>query len=289
MSQPRRVTVVTPHTRVDLALPTQASVAEVVLQIIELVGPAQLDPAGDADGWLLSRLGEQPLDPGRSVGSADVADGDVLHLSPRSATLPPALFDDVVDAIAQVSESRPDRWNVALTRSTSFAGGALLGLLPFAAIVTLSAQTGTFVAIALTIALLLSAAGLSRGAGDATAGLVAGLSAIPYAAWASIDGVHLLQEARLSSTDDFWANTLLVGGSAVALTAVVGALVVGTYREIFGACVASAAMATLAGLSRVVWDAEATTAAALLAGGSMLSLPWLPILSVRLARLPLPI
>ncbi len=287
MSRARRVTVVTPDTRVDLALPSQATVAEVVLQIIDLVGPQQLDPAGQANGWTLSRLGEHPLESGRSVGATDLCDGDVLHLSPRNAQLPPALFDDVVDAIAQASASRPDRWTVALTRKTSLATAASLALVALAPLVSLPEPMGALMSLTGAILLILAAAGLSRGVGDATAGAVAGLTALAYAAWASTELVLLIDTP--TSQVDRWGAILLVGGAAVALTAVLGGLVVGAYREIFGAALAVSLVGLVGGATNVIWDARPTTTTALIAGVSMLSLPWLPVLSVRLARLPLPV
>ncbi|MGL5862349.1 MAG: EsaB/YukD family protein, partial [Phycicoccus sp.] len=110
VAHPRRVTVVTPQTRVDLALPLQATIAEVVLQVVSLVGSDEADPEAAAGGWLLSRLGDRPFVSGRSVGATDIADGDVLYLARRSDRLPPVLFDDVVDAVAEATSTRPDGW-----------------------------------------------------------------------------------------------------------------------------------------------------------------------------------
>jgi type VII secretion integral membrane protein EccD len=93
----RRVTVVAPRARMDVALPVQCTLAELVPQLVRLSGaPGRPDGAG----WSLSRIGGTPLPPGLTVGAAALADGEVLHLTARAGPATPLLFDDVVDAIA---------------------------------------------------------------------------------------------------------------------------------------------------------------------------------------------
>ena len=58
----RRVTVVTPHARVDVALPVQSTLAELVPQLVRLSGAAG-QASRDNPGWVLSRLGDAPLAP----------------------------------------------------------------------------------------------------------------------------------------------------------------------------------------------------------------------------------
>ncbi len=282
---PRRVTVVAPHTRVDLALPVQATVAEVVLQVVELVGAEADDPAGGAGGWLLSRLDGNPLDPGRSVVSTDLGDGDVLYLTPRSSRLPPALFDDVVDAIAKATSSRPDHWTTSTTRRTVLALAGLLAASGVGGLAVAGPPWGGPLAVAVggAIALLLAAAGLSRAAGDSVAGAVAGLAALPYAAWAGAragtSGAQILPEG---------ASALLLGAAALTLACAVAGVAVGDHVPVFGAAGAVGAGVALAAAAAIAFDASATSVSAVLAALSIMTLPWLPMLSVRLARLPLP-
>ncbi len=286
MMAPRRVTVVAPHTRVDLALPAQATVGEVVAQVVELIGIEQLDPTSAADGWLLGRLGETPLDASRSILSADVHDGDLLHLHPRSSRVPPALFDDVIDAIAQAATSRPDRWSEGTTRTVSFVLAGCMLAAGAVSLATLGAGFApTWEVAALTAALLvIVAAFLSRAVGSAAAGLTAGLGALPYAYWAGADN-FLGNHTALRPP----GSALLVGAAAVALTTAVAAVAVGRYRAVFGAISAISVIATLGGAAVAGLSARPVSVAALIGALATSTLPWLPFLSVRLARLPLPV
>jgi type VII secretion integral membrane protein EccD len=280
---PRRVTVVAPHTRVDLALPTQATIAEVVHQVVELIGNDQLDPGGSAGGWVLQRLGESPLEPGRPVSSTTISDGDLLQLSPRSKQVPPALFDDIVDAIADASANRPDRWQWQTTRHLCLVLAAALAAVAAAGL--LGAEPGiTVLASSVAAALLvLAAAGLSRALGDASAGLAAGVAALPHAAWA---GTAVATGA--DAVTDRLGPVLLVGGGAVLLTAVAALVGVGRYLEVFGCIVGVAATAVVAGAVIVLWSASPSAVAAVVVSVVTMTLPALPMLSARLARLPLP-
>ena len=283
---PRRVTIVAPETRVDVALPPQASIGEVTLQVVDLIGEDQLDPTGTAGGWLLNRLGEAPLETGRSVASTDVHDGDILHLSPRSMQLPPALFDDVVDAIAEASLRRPDRWETSTTRRACLIVGGGLALVALFALGRAGLQPAVAVAIdTLTVlAALAAGAGLSRAAGDAGAALAVTLSAVPYAAWA---GGTVGSSGELDGI--FTAPTVLLAGAGVTATCALAAIGVGRYYEVFGAVGIVGLTATLAAVAALTWDASGTSVAGVVAAVAMLMFPALPMLSVRLARLPLPV
>lgn len=285
-TQARRVTVVTPLTRIDLALPAQATVAEVVLQVVTLAGAEDTDHDTPPQGWLLSRPGGEALEPARSVASADISDGDILYLSPRSAQLPPVLFDDVVEAIAEATSRRADRWTPLTTRRSSISAALATALAGLAFLATAGPQWAapTAVAAALAAVFLASAAALSRAAGDATAGAAAAVAALPYAAWAAAraasPGPGLLPSG---------APALLLCGGAVCLVAVLGVLAVGDRAPAFGAVAVVAAVAVAAAAAVPVLGAPGRSVAATVVVVVTLALPAFPMLSVRLARLPLPI
>lgn len=284
-TRPRRVTIVTPHTRVDLALPGPATVAEVVHQVVALVGAEEADLEGATGGWLLGRLGAEPLEPGRPVASTDISDGDVLYLSPRSARLPPALFDDVVDAIAEASRNRPDGWEPHSSRRTAITVALALCLAGAAALATAGPPWPVPIGVAAALAalLLLAAGALSRAAGDAGAGAAAAFAAFPFATWAAARQVADTQQVLAAGRP-----ALVVAGAALALAAVLGGLAVGDRLPTFGAAALSGAAAAVAGIAAILVDASASAVAAGLAAAVLLVLPALPLLSVRLAGLPLP-
>ena len=285
VTQPRRVTVVTPTTRVDLALPLQATIAEVVTQIVALVGLDDADPEAAAGGWLLSRLGDTPFVAGRSVVGTDIADGDVLYLSRRSDRLPPALFDDVIDAVAEATRTRADGWTDAATRRTAVTVAAVLALAGTVVLALTGAPWGGAVGIAVTLAvvLVLAGAAVSRAAGDSVIGAVVAMAALPPATWAAARGI-----TDPTALVPAGPAALLLAGGALTLTAVVAAVAVGDALAPFLAVVVAGGTATVAGLVALVWGVPALGVAATTAVLAMLIVPALPMLAVRLARLPWP-
>ncbi|MGL4742854.1 MAG: type VII secretion integral membrane protein EccD [Dermatophilaceae bacterium] len=285
VAHPRRVTVVTPQTRVDLALPLQATIAEVVLQVVSLVGSDEADPEAAAGGWLLSRLGDRPFVSGRSVGATDIADGDVLYLARRSDRLPPVLFDDVVDAVAEATSTRPDGWTVAASRRTAVGVAGALVLAGNVAVATAGAPWTAAIAVAITTAAVLVVAGaaLSRAVGDSLVGAVTAMGAMPLVCWAGARAGS--ESASLLPTG---STALLVGGAALACTAVVAALAVGDLLPAFVGVGVTGVAGAAVGFVGTVWGASALGLAATTAVLATLAVPVFPMLSVRLARMPSP-
>nr|BFE99062.1 hypothetical protein GCM10020241_07380 [Streptoalloteichus tenebrarius] len=184
-SAPCRVTVVAPSSRIDVALPRECTLAEVIPQLVRLAG-APPQPGDHSTGWGLSRLGEPALAPGLTVSAAALRDGEVLHLRPRERHEPPLLFDDVVDAIASAAENRRGSWRPAVGRRLALTAAALLFLA--SALLVLAGLSGR-PAVAwgvgvVSLLLLLAGGGLVRGLGDPQAGVAcaaAGLLAAPLA------------------------------------------------------------------------------------------------------------
>jgi len=280
---PKRVTVVSPLARIDVALPAQCTVAELIPQLVRLAGAAP-QPGGDSPGWGLARVGEAPLAPGLTVSAADLTDGELLHLSPRARYETPLLFDDVVDAIASAAENRRGAWRPRVGRRLAIAVAAtmLLGAL----LLMVDALSGRPVlAVAAggaALALLLAGGALSRARGDADAGvtcaatgtvaaLAAGLAVLPphtvFAAGASQVAVGL----GLTTVYCALVATIVVHRlawfAAAAVAAGCGALIV--------------AVALLGGARPWAVAAVAVSVATALTAAA-------PMISLRLARLPLP-
>ncbi len=285
ITHPRRVTIVAPDTRIDLALPVQATVGEVVQQIGSLLGDRGSGEPGTA-AWTLGRIGEAPLDPAWSILATDIRDGDVLQLRDHESATAVAIFDDVVDAVAEASRTGADRWTPGSTRIASLVTSALVLLGGAVSLGTLddAAPLAAAAAGVAAAVLLLAAAGLSRAVGDATAGFALAVPAVAYAAVAAalpLAGSH--PESLLG------AEPLAVGGAATATTAALGALAVGRYRSTFAAVAVVGTTATLAAISQILFAASPASVAAVVAALAMGLMAWLPFVSVRLARLPLPV
>ncbi|MEK8108407.1 EsaB/YukD family protein [Micromonospora sp. M12] len=74
-----------PRTRMDLALPSDVPMADLLPTLLRYAGEDMADEGARHGGWALSRLGGAPLDGGRTVAQLGVRDGEVLYFNPRSA------------------------------------------------------------------------------------------------------------------------------------------------------------------------------------------------------------
>ncbi len=284
-SSPRRVTIVTPHTRADLSLPTEATISELIPQLITLVGVQAEDPTGSSGGWVLSHLGGAPLHPDRSVNAAGIGDGDTLYLSPSSATMPPVIFDDVIDAIASSPASGPGRWAPRHTRMASL--GAVTGLAGFGLLnIWLAGPTWTIPAIGAGLIALLgigAGAGLSRARGDLGAGAVMASIAVVYAACAG--ALAPLGEGGLAELDQV---SLLLACVGLLSAGALSVIAVGAYLPWFVSLTLLGTVGNLAWFAGLLLDLSTVQIAATLSGLLLAFSPSFPALALRIARLPFP-
>jgi type VII secretion integral membrane protein EccD len=278
----RRITVVAPRARMDVALPVQCTLAELIPQLVRLAG-APMRPGPDGTGWALSRVGGPPLPPGLTVAAASLADGEVLHLSARVGPATPLLFDDVVDAIASAARTRRGAWRPTVGRRLALVSAAVLFTGMTAVLLALLSGTvqAPVAAGAVAVGLLLCGLGLARayrdvpaacalaGAGTVAA-LVAGLAALPpHTVW------------------PLGPASLAVGFAAVTLHAVLAAVVVHRHVWFVAVAVASGAGALITACV-VLFDARPASAAAVAATVLTALTAFAPLISLRMAGLPLP-
>jgi type VII secretion integral membrane protein EccD len=207
-----RVTVVGSRRRVDLVVPATAPVIELLPQLVQLTG--EDDRPAVRDGWLLTRVGGDRLDPERSLGEAGVVDGELLYLDGVDGAGPPVV-EDFTEAVASVVEASGAKWTARRGRRLleGLAGAVWLAA---AAIALTTRGTGDA-----RWAVLAVAAGLDAGAAVLTwwlrrapAGAVAVVAALPF--WA-VGGASLAtaagQPASLAQLVAA-ATALLVGAGA---------------------------------------------------------------------------
>ncbi|MGH8880552.1 MAG: EsaB/YukD family protein, partial [Stackebrandtia sp.] len=124
-----KVTIVSPHTRMDVALPSHIPLAELQAELLE---QAAASPEGEyfvtdgvaAGGWTLARLGHAPLDPDLSCAQLAIADGEELYFRKAGDSAPAAVFDDVVDAVATAAANRSGPWRNSTTRHIGLIAAA---------------------------------------------------------------------------------------------------------------------------------------------------------------------
>lgn len=281
-----RVTITAPGRRMDLALPADAIVAEIIPGLLARAGEGLADAGVRHGGWVLRRFDGAPLDHDRTLAANGLRDGELLRLAPRRLDWPELEYDDLVHAIAGGARAHRQRWTARHTRVAGLGLGAAAVLLALLAMAHAGPDWSTAARWAFGQAGLLLAAGvvLARVVGDSVAGAVAGLAALPYAfaAGAASQGGDLPLTA-------FGAPQLLVGCAALTAAALVGYVAVADGTWLFAAGAATG----LFGLGGV-WLAgqfglPGHEVAAVLVAVLLPLSPMLASLAIRLGRLPLPV
>ncbi|SBT69076.1 type VII secretion integral membrane protein EccD [Micromonospora sediminicola] len=280
-----RITIVAPRTRMDLALPSDVPLADLLPTLLRYAGEDLADEGVRHGGWSLSRLGGQPLDGGRTAAQLGVRDGEVLYFNPRAATAPEIVFDDVVDAVATSTTQRAGAWQVGTTRSFAvLLAGSTLAAGAVATLFTGPPQLpGALAALVVAVALLVGAAVLSRAAGDSRTGAVLALVGVGYAA---VGGLLVLAGDR--PLDDLAGPHVLLAATAVVVFGAVAALAVGDRLPLFLGAVGVGAAVGLGAVLSLAFGIGAAASAAVVATVAFGALPALPMLAYRLARLPVP-
>jgi ESX secretion system protein EccD len=271
-----RITVASPQRRVDLVLPAEAPLAELLPDLVQRAGDGLADQGQQHGGWALHRFGGTRIAATESMAAAGVRDGEVLHLVPARTAWPEPEYDDVVDEIAVGARRLGARWSGGATRIAAvLVAGAVLaaGLLPPVA----AARDGT---AALALAAILLGAGVlaARAYAEPLVGVALAAYSLPVA---FVGGLHVLGAGPLT------ASHLIVATTALVVWAVAGAIGAGGGLWIFVGGAAAGLLGCAAAMAATATD-DARAAAILLVvtvAGATLA----PSLAIRLGRLPLPV
>lgn len=281
-----RVTVVAPRTRIDVALPADVSVSDLVPLVVDMANERSADGGSRHGGWVLAKLGDSaPLDPSRTLASLGVLDGELLQLRKRSENPPPPLYDDVVDAIA---ESEPDSyrpWTAETARRIGHIGG---GLALFVAALALyfggsitggSGLTAAIVGGVGAIACIATGAVLAKSYQAAGTGVViAAAGGLPFA---FVSGFYIVPKLLMDTN-------LLLACVLVVVFAAAGIMLIGSGISVFIAAATAGTIGALAALVGVISDQDAPGIAAITAAVALGLISLLPRATIWLAKLPLP-
>jgi type VII secretion integral membrane protein EccD len=283
-----RVTVHAPAKTIDLAVPADVPVADLLPTLVGYAGDGLAEQGLEHGGWVLQRLGGPPFDEDSSLASLNLLEGETLHLRPRTDALPEVALDDLVDGIADTMRERPFHWSAAVSRRV------LLGLLVLVltAGLTVLALPGpaaplrTLAAAAAGLLLLAGAGSASRAVGDAEAGAALGLAAAPYFAVVG----WLLPGGDLGGPDHYTilGSRLLAAGAAAAGGAMIAVAAVAAFAALFLAVVVIALAAVGAGALMMVTDLGPGHVAALVALAAVLFGAFVPTMSFRLSGMRMP-
>lgn len=224
----------------ELSVPADVPLADLLPTIIGYAGPELDEAAVEHGGWILQRVGEEPLKDDLTPEALGLRDGEELHLRHRREALPRVHFDDLVDGVAASMQERGDSWRPEATRRLSLALAMLALAGGLAILIMAGPHHLRLLAAAVTGGLLLlGAASASRAVGDAGAGTALGAAAVPYFALAGL----LLP----SGDGDLTAARLLAGSSAAAGAAVLALAAVACSAPLYLALVAIAVMGVTTG------------------------------------------
>lgn len=276
-----RVTVVAPTARVDISLPQQSTVAELVPILVRMTAGER---AGT--GWTLGRLGADPFASSSTVAEVGLRDGELLYLNSRDARPAPLLFDDVVDAIASTAAEPRGLWRPVLTRAVGLTTAlvALSGASILVAAVRPEWPLTSVVDGMLALVLLLGAAALGRGVADAWVPATLAGAGVPASFLAGIalgvrDGASPFAPRP---------EALAFGSAVLAIYAILAAAAVPDRFPWFAGVAVAAATGFVTALFTAATDTPSTSVAAVVAASALASSPLLPVSALRLGRLPLP-
>ncbi len=220
-----RVTIASGSRRVDLVLPGSIPVAELVPELARSVG--LLDASTVYGGYRLVTQEGRSLVNNAGLTIQGIEDGGLLTVTAGVDDKAPRVYDDVVEAMADVVENELKPWEPAAGRRTALgAGSILLGLGALALLLQGESLLGGVAAAVIAGLLVVGGIVLARAQEEPEAGVAVSLLAALYAGVAGL----LLAPGDLPDwswplDDSFFTDPLLFAGLgvlAIGLVAVVG-------------------------------------------------------------------
>ncbi|WP_158894704.1 type VII secretion integral membrane protein EccD [Amycolatopsis anabasis] len=281
-----RVTIDAPSRRIDLALPSRCSVAEILPGLLQRAGGNLADEGVADGGWLLRRADGTVLELGRSLSTYGIRDGEVLHLVSRRLHWPELEYDDLADTIAKGARSAGRSWRSAHTRGAGLLIGGFAVVLALAAVGRAGPPwtAPAWAAFGFCAVLLVAGTVLARAFGDAGAGAVLAGLALPFA---FAGGVFVVGGGPLSV--GFGAPHVLVGCSVLVVASLLGYVGVVAHAVLFIAGITAGFLGMLASWLATFDDLEGMDGAAIVAVAILLLSPQLGPLTIRLGRVPMPV
>ena len=277
-----RAGVLTPRGRVDLALPADVPVAELVPMVLELIGePSRPDGRGAApvpQPWRLCGPAGGPLPPEATLDGLGVLDGELLHLGPRASSVPAPVFDDSADALAAAvrdgGSAGPWRAGPVAAPAVVTAAAALLA--------TVRESSVPLVVAAAVVAVVGAGVALLHARRETLDSTSAGSAALCAIGPAAAAGVLMLP-------GPLGAGQLLLGAIGAGLAATLGLAVL---RRVAPALLGRGRRRPALVVAAVVRLGTAAPVGAVAAGLAAVALaagPVLPRVALRIAGMPAPV
>ncbi|MGH3738360.1 MAG: type VII secretion integral membrane protein EccD, partial [Micromonosporaceae bacterium] len=280
-----RITVAAPKRRIDVALPENVPLAELLPSLLRHAGESIADDGEQHGGWILRRPDGGALDSARTLGAQTVRDGEVLHLVPRRTEWPELDYDDIAEAIAGGARKYGRAWTGRATRYTSLAVASLIFVMALVVVAMSGPPWFMPGLVPLIVGFLFVVVGilLSRAVADSVAGAVVGGIGLLYA----FAGGFLL----LGGDDpliEFGAPHLLVATSVLLVASVVAYIGIAEYTRIFAAGALIGMLGLVAGLLGFIEGMTPHGVAAVIVTIIVAFVPAFPLLAMRLGKMPVP-
>lgn len=219
-----RLTLVGSRRRIDLAVPGDLPLAELLLDVVRLLD--EPDAETDYRAWGLGRLGHETLPPDRSLADLGVLDGEVLYLRDQHRVTAPTRVEDVIEGVQDSVEADPQLWRPDLRVRLALWMAGLVALVASAAAVRLSdvaARSRISLVAAVGAAVLLCVAlGLQRVVRRPVSAAGSAITAWPVAAAAGV----------LAISSDNVATRIAGGAAGLAVALVLSAVAVPAIRPV---------------------------------------------------------
>lgn len=283
-----RVTLVVGDLRLDVGLPPNNSIAGFIDDVIDIANEQlAAHPGGDdlmfdtTEGkWTLARLGDDAIDPGRSLSEANVYDGELLMIRERNQPARPLLFDDIEQAPADESANPTLGWLARDARLLTCFGVGLAAtvttafLLPHRAAAFYAPATALGIGVLAVIVACLIA---YRSAGARRSGWLAAV-ATPL----------VFGGALYVVPDGFGAKSLPMAFGLAGLGSLLMLLITGRGRALHTAVISLAVIGGAAGVADLLWNPAPRAIGAVLATLSVIVVYLSPRVTILLAKLPVP-
>lgn len=283
------ISVRTPSSRIDLALPDRITTAEVLETVLELAPRSLREQAMAHGGWILRTAAGRPLPGSTTLLDEGIAGGATLFLTGADTAEPAVVHDDLADAVADAVRTDTAAWPAGTGRAVALGSCAAFGVLAILAVLALGPPwvLPSLILAGLTVAAQVVAGLVARRRGDCGTALTVGLLSVGAGAAAAT--VATAGSAPLTMLGPL---PLLVGAVAAGVLAGTASMAVGSRRVPFGAVITAAGLLTAAGMLGVGFDLDPIGTAAVVGGLAVCLMPAAPSLSLRLAAFepdPLPV
>ncbi|MFF5408540.1 type VII secretion integral membrane protein EccD [Streptomyces misionensis] len=281
------MTIRAPEKLLDLSIPSDIPLADLLPVVVSQAGEQLPEEGLESGGWVLQRIGGDPLDPEGTADTHGLRDGEVLLLRAQSAALAGIRFDNLVDAVSSAVRDLPHPWMPSTARWT-------LRLMTFAVLVAcvvvlaLPGDVLSRVALAAGSALLalVGARVAARTMEDVPGGVLMGLASCLLM---GLVGALLTDgPGDVAATPVRAGAHLLAGGAAAGVGAALAAAVVSDCAVVFASVAVVCAAGVLGGALMIALDAPFSAVAGSVAVTAVVFGAFVPRLSFSLSGLRLP-